>query len=143
MRKGRPSSNLKSTKPANKNTVSTPNWVEIAASAAELPLKDKNIVGISLASTDKFVLGKILMVLRVDDDSPADRPIDDGESPSRYYCLGSSCTKCKFPLMKSSVDEAGEAILCGVCGSKYSFKTGAMVGTVRSVRKRLTSTQLL
>eukprot|EP00614_Pseudopedinella_elastica_P011810 CAMPEP_0172595082 /NCGR_PEP_ID=MMETSP1068-20121228/14640_1 /TAXON_ID=35684 /ORGANISM="Pseudopedinella elastica, Strain CCMP716" /LENGTH=169 /DNA_ID=CAMNT_0013393461 /DNA_START=40 /DNA_END=549 /DNA_ORIENTATION=+ len=129
MRKGRPSSKL-NRKPQAKQGPK-PNWIEIAASKDKLPQEDGKIVAVSLPSDDKFVLGKILMVLRKDSCTGSEGPVGYPADEATYYCLGSSCTKCKFPLMKSDLDEQDETLICGVCGSKYSYKTGAAMGTVK------------
>lgn len=108
MRKGRPSSNIPKV-PSKGAGQPERKWVEIAASEADLPQTDGKTAAIELKDD------KVLMVLRKE---------------GAWFGLGSSCTKCKFPLLKSEFDESGEALICGVCGSKFNLKTGEMTGKV-------------
>jgi len=82
---------------------SGPNWVQIAAAESELPEEGKT-KAVTLPG------GKVLMVLKTGDS---------------FHLLGTSCKKCKFPLLNADVDRDEGSIACSVCGTKYSYESGA------------------
>lgn len=107
MRKGRPSTNLKQKKPPSDSSSQSVNWVVIAPSESDLPSEDGETAAVTLSG------GKLLMVLRKNE---------------KYHALSTSCTKCKFPLLKAQCDDDEPSLVCDVCGTKYDYTTGKVTG---------------
>ena len=109
MRKGRPSTKIgRGLKSNEQPSSSKVNWVQIAASESELPSDDGGTKALDLG-------GKVYMVLKKNDN---------------FHLLGSSCTKCQFPLLNSEIDEADGTLVCNVCGSKFQYQNGGAIGRV-------------
>ena len=111
MRKGRPSTRLVP-KGSGKSSSPTPNWVQIYDSEEKLTSLEDGKGRVIQNPTNP---SKQLMVLK------------RGE---KVYALSASCTKCKFPLLNSEFDDAESSIVCPVCGSKFSLKSGAPTGRI-------------
>lgn len=105
MRKGRPSTNIPKIPKEQGSSGPAVNWVEI--NETSLPVDDGTAKAVTLPGD------KIMMVLKKDE---------------TFFGLSSSCTKCKFPLLKAAIDEETDSVICDVCGSKFSYKNGDKTG---------------